>query len=69
MSFRPEVVADSTGKFIPNGLRFATQAEAEAYAKDLMFRWTSVTDTRAVECTDPVNSRWEGGRTVALTND
>lgn len=69
MSFRGEVIADSTGKFVGNGLRFATQAEAEGYIKDLMWRWTSVTDTRVVECTDPVNYRWEGGRAVALNND
>jgi hypothetical protein len=56
---------------VPNGLRFATHAEAEAYVKDLAYRWTSVTDTRVVECTDPVNYRWENGsgRAVRLIDE
>lgn len=58
MSFKPEVIADSSGKWTPNGLAFATQAEAEGYAADLAMRWTSVRDTRAVASTDPVNSTW-----------
>jgi len=65
-SFRPEVVADSTGTFVPNGCRFATREEAEAYVKDLAWRWTSVIDTRVVECADPVNYRWENGRGRAV---
>ena len=31
-SYAPEVVADSTGKFYGNALRFATREEAEAEA-------------------------------------
>jgi hypothetical protein len=69
MSFRPEVVADSSGTFVPNGLRFATEAEAQAYVKDLMWRWTAVRDTRVVECTDPVSYRWENGRAVRLLSE
>jgi len=55
MSYIPEVIADSTGKWIGNALRFATKAEAEAYVQDLMWRWTAVRDTRVVESADPVN--------------
>ena len=55
MSFKAEVIADSTGTFCGNGLRFATKAEAEVYAIDLALRWTAVRDWRVVECTDPVN--------------
>lgn len=57
MSYAPEVVADSSGKFCGNALRFATKEEAEAYAIDLAMRWTLVTDWRVVESTDPVNYR------------
>ncbi len=55
MSFKPEVVADSTGHWVSNAFRFATKLEAERYVVDLMMRWTSVTDTRVVESDDPVN--------------
>lgn len=61
MSFRPEVIADSSGKWVPNGLRFATKAEAEAQVGDLSMRWTAVRQTRVVESDDPVNSIYESG--------
>lgn len=41
-----------------NAIRLATKDEAEAYARDLMSRWILVTDTRVVECQDPVNYRF-----------
>ena len=55
MSFKPEVIADSSGKWSGNALRFATHEEAEANVQDLMMRWFAVRDTRVVECDDPVN--------------
>lgn len=55
MSFRPEVIADSSGKWTPNMLRFATKQEALDNVADLARRWTLVTDTRVVEVDDPVN--------------
>ena len=55
MSFKPEVIADSSGKWSGNALRFATRQEAEANVQDLMMRWFAVRDTRVVECDDPVN--------------
>lgn len=58
MSWAPEVIADSTGKFTGNGLRFETKEEAEANVRDLFSRWTLVTETRVVESPDPVNYRW-----------
>ena len=58
-SFAPEVVADSSGKFCGNALRFATREEAEANARDLMGRWMLVTAWRVVESDDPVNYRWD----------
>lgn len=59
MSWAPEVIADSSGKWSGNGLRFATKEEAEANVANLMMRWTSVIDTRVVESNDPVNYRWD----------
>ena len=55
MSFKPEVIADSTGKWIGNQLRFATKQEALDNVQDLMMRWFLVRDTRVVESDDPPN--------------
>jgi len=55
MSFAGEVVADSSGNFNGNDLRFATEEEAWDYVRDLAFRWTLVRDMRVVESPDPVN--------------
>jgi hypothetical protein len=62
MSWAPEVIADSSGKFCGNALRFATKEEAEANVLDLSFRWTAVRETRVVESADPVNYRYVNGR-------
>ena len=58
VSWAPEVIADSSGKWCGNALRFATRDEAERNVRDLMGRWLLVTDTRVVPSTDPVNYRW-----------
>jgi hypothetical protein len=55
VSFKPEVVADSSGQWCGNALRFATREEAEANVQDLMMRWFAVRDIRLVECGAPVN--------------
>jgi len=39
MSWKPEVIADSSDKWCGNALRFATRDEAEANVQDLMMRW------------------------------
>jgi hypothetical protein len=62
MSFKPEVIADTSGKWCDNALRFVTRAEAEANAGDLMMRWFAVRETRIVESVDPVNYRYVNGR-------
>lgn len=54
MSYKTEVIADSSGKWAGNGLRFATADEAAIYVADLKARWMLVTDTRVVESDDPV---------------
>jgi hypothetical protein len=58
MSYAPQVIADSSGKWTGNAVRFATRKEAEDYVLDLKWRWTSVRDTRVVESDDPVNYLW-----------
>jgi hypothetical protein len=67
MSFKPEVIADSSGKWCGNALRFATREEAEANVQDLMMRWTSVRDIRVVGSDDPVNYRYVDGQLESLT--
>ena len=61
-SWCPEVIADSSGKWSRNQMRFATKEEADAYNADLMWRWTSVREIRSVEHTDPVNAIWHADR-------
>lgn len=62
MSWKPEVIADSSGEWCGNALRFATREEAEDNARELMSRWFAVRETRAVESSDPVNYAWVDGR-------
>lgn len=47
-AFRVEVIADSSGKWCGNALRFDTQENAAEYAKDLFSRWTAVREWRVV---------------------
>ena len=71
MSFKPEVIADSSGKWSSNALRFATEEEAKIYVDNLMMRWTAVRDTRVVEVSEPVTARLDhegsGWKLVLLT--
>jgi hypothetical protein len=70
MSFKAEVIADNTGKWCGNALRFATQAEAKRYVDALAWRWTAVRDTRTVESDDPVDSVChENGRIEELKKE
>jgi rubrerythrin len=57
MSFKPEVIADDSGKWTANALRFETEKEAALYNGDLSMRWTAVREIRVVECDDPVTAR------------
>ena len=66
MSYAPQVIADSTGQWIGNALRFETLQEAEQNAFDLMCRWTAVRDTRAVESPDPVNYSYSNRQLVSV---
>lgn len=62
MSFKSEVIADNSGQWAGNGLRFETQQEATDYVKNLMWRWTAVRETRVVESDDGVNAKWLNGK-------
>ncbi len=62
MSWKPEVIADATGKWCGNALRFATREEALDNVRALEWSWLAVRQTRVVECDDPVTHAWVDGR-------
>ena len=58
-SFKVEVIADSSGTWCGNLLRFSTEADAETYGRDLAQRWTAVLDHRVVPSEDRAQHRWD----------
>ena len=58
MSWKVEVIIDDSGEWEGDSLRFGTEQEALAYARDLEFRWSAVRDKRVVQSDDPVNNGW-----------
>lgn len=64
-SWRPEVQVEGD-KWSANGLRFPTEEEARASARDLMMRWLLVKDFRAMPSDDPPNYRWTYGELKRL---
>jgi hypothetical protein len=66
MPWKPEVHVD--GQWSRNALVFATEAEALANAKALMWRWFAVTECRAVEvdATHKVNYAFIDGKLVEV---
>ena len=69
MSFKPEVIADSSGQWCGNTLRFATREEAEANVQDLMMRWFAVRETRVVASYDPVNYRYVDHQLIEIATE
>lgn len=65
-SWKAEVLADSSGRYASNALRFATQAEAGSYAIDLFNRWSAVKNWRTVPTSDPVTYAWQAGRLIPI---
>lgn len=49
VQFRVEVIADASGQWCGNGLKFDSREAAEAYARDLSGRWTAVREWRVQE--------------------
>lgn len=58
-SWAPEVVADDSGEFIRNSMRFSTEDQAERTVRALAASWRDVTEFRVVETSDAVNARWD----------
>lgn len=67
MSYRPMVYVHR--EWAGNGLRFATQEEAERSAADLAARWFLVEDYRVDESSDPVNYAIVDGRVAPVVEE
>jgi hypothetical protein len=59
MSWKPEVIADGSGEWTGNALRFATKEEADKNVYELACRWFLVRQWRSVESSDPVTHKWD----------
>jgi len=57
MSYKVEVIADGSGTWCSNALRFATEEEAKIYGADLHNRWLAVREWRVAPADEPVNER------------
>ena len=67
VSFVVEVLAAGETEFVKNGLRFSTSEEADAYARDLLWRWTLAREYRiTTDETEPPNYAWSDGKLVKL---
>lgn len=67
VSYATQVIADNSGKWAGNALRFATELEALDYVADLAWRWTLVRQTRVIQSQDPVNAEMHEGQLRHLT--
>jgi hypothetical protein len=52
MCWKVEVVVDDSGEWEGDPLRFETEQEALAYARNLEFRWSAVREKRIVKGED-----------------
>ncbi len=48
LAYKVEVIADSSGKWCGNALRFETEEQARQYGENLFMRWTAVREWRVV---------------------
>jgi hypothetical protein len=67
VSYAAEVIADDTGRWTGNQMRFPTEVEAMAYATALSWRWIAVREWRAVPSTDPVTHAIINGQVMRVT--
>jgi hypothetical protein len=58
MSFKAEIIADSTGEWTANNCAYETREEADHAGRDLMGRWMAVREMRVVESPGQINARW-----------
>jgi len=58
MNWKVELIVDDTDEWEGGSLRFDTEQEALAYARDLELRWSAVRDKRIVKSEDPAGDGW-----------
>jgi hypothetical protein len=66
MPWKVEFVMDDSGEWIGDPLRFKTEQEALAYARDLEFRCAAVRDKRLLRCEDTINQNFSSTDARAL---
>lgn len=54
-SFKVEVIADNSGTWASNGLRFATEDAAKEWGEGLFMRWTAVREWRVAPSDEEPN--------------
>jgi hypothetical protein len=54
-SYKVEVIADNSGKWASNGMRYSSEAAAKDAGQSLSWRWTAVREWRVVESDDAPN--------------
>jgi hypothetical protein len=55
MCWKVELIVDDSGEWEGDPLRFETEQQALAYARDLEFRWSAVREKRIVKSEDSAN--------------
>ena len=65
-SYKAEVIADSTGTWNSNALRFPTERQALDYAENLSWRWMLVREWRATPSDDPPTHTFDAGRVIEI---
>ena len=68
-SFKVEVIADSSGKWVANAVRLATWEEADRCAANLAARWILVRDWRVVESDEPPNYKADAAGNIEPIGD
>lgn len=63
-SYAPEVIADNSGTWAGNALRFTTRAAAESWVEGLRMRWMLVREIRVVESDDEPNRDSDGNSII-----
>lgn len=58
-SWKAEVIADASGKWCSNALRFKSKKEATTYGSDLNGRWMAVKAWRVKRCGDAPTHTWD----------
>jgi hypothetical protein len=54
-SYKVEVIADNSGQWVGNGMRYATEDAAREAGRSLAWRWTLVREWRVVPSDDSPN--------------